>query len=166
VVSAQHKGFAQVDAPLAPALRVSRWFNTNDAPSLEALRGKVVVLHAFQMLCPGCVAHGTPQAQRIAESFPVSEVVVLGLHTVFEHHDVMTPRALEVFIHENRLRFPIGVDECHREDPIPHTMRAYQMRGTPSIVLIDRTGRIRLHEFGSMPDLTLGAAIGRLIEQA
>jgi peroxiredoxin len=155
-----------VDAPQAPQWEVSQWFNARATPTLSALRGKVIVLHAFQMLCPGCVAHGTPQAQRIVEGFDAKDVVVVGLHTVFEHHDVMTPRALEVFIHENRLTFPIGVDASGGENPIPQTMRAYQMQGTPSLVLIDRAGRIRMHEFGALPDLSVGAAIGRLIGEA
>lgn len=32
------------------------------------------------MLCPGCVSHGLPQAQRILSTFG-DDVVVLGLHT-------------------------------------------------------------------------------------
>jgi peroxiredoxin len=133
--------------------------------TLAGLRGKVVVLHAFQMLCPGCVSHGTPQAQRIAADFNPSELAVIGLHTVFENHDVMTPRALEVFIHENRLSFPIGVDEPGAETAIPLTMQTYRMQGTPSLILIDRRGRVRLHEFGTLPDLNVGAAIGRLLAE-
>jgi peroxiredoxin len=149
----------------APELRVSRWFNTPAPLTLAGLRGKVVVLHAFQMLCPGCVAHGTPQTQRIAADFDPGEVAVIGLHTVFEHHDVMTARALEVFIHENRFSFPIGVDEPDTESGIPKTMRAYRMQGTPSLILIDRRGAVRLHEFGALSDLSVGTAIGRLLAQ-
>lgn len=48
----------------APELIVDRWFNADQPLTLAALRGRVVFLHAFQMLCPGCVSHGTPQAQR------------------------------------------------------------------------------------------------------
>lgn len=51
----------------APPLEVERWFNTDDPPTLARLRGRVVVLHAFQMLCPGCVAHALPQAKRLHE---------------------------------------------------------------------------------------------------
>ncbi len=153
------------DFPTAPELQVAQWFNADGDLSLAALRGKVVVLHAFQMLCPGCVAHGTPQAQRIAASFDPREVAVIGLHTVFEHHDVMTPRALEVFIYENKLEFPIAVDRPGDQDRIPLTMRAYEMRGTPSLVLIDRFARIRLHEFGALSDMNVGAAIGRLVAE-
>ncbi len=54
---------------LAPELAVSQWFNTPEPLSLAGLRGKVVLLHAFQMLCPGCTAHGTPQAERAHQMF-------------------------------------------------------------------------------------------------
>ena len=37
----------------APELVVSRWFNTSEPLTLAGLRGRVVMLHAFQMLCPG-----------------------------------------------------------------------------------------------------------------
>lgn len=82
---------AVTSLPMAHELAVSQWFNTPDPISLTALRGKVIVIEAFQMLCPGCVSHGLPQAQRIHDLFPREDVVVLGLHTVFEHHAAMTP---------------------------------------------------------------------------
>ena len=73
---------------------VSRWFSTSEPLTLSALRGRPVLLHAFQMLCPGCVAHGTPQTQRAFELFKHSDLQVIGLHTVFEHHAAMTPVSL------------------------------------------------------------------------
>ncbi len=150
--------------PLAPPLSVSQWFNTAQPLSLEALRGRVVVVHAFQMLCPGCVAHGIPQAQAVHRQFAGEEVAVLGLHTVFEHHEAMTPVALAAFLHEYRIGFPVGVD-ARAEDgsDIPTTMRAYGMRGTPTLVVIDRAGRIRMHAFGRVEDLAVGALIGQLL---
>lgn len=150
----------------APALQVVQWFNTAQPLVLDALRGRVVVLHAFQMLCPGCVHHGIPQAQRIQRLFDPADVAVIGLHTVFEHHNVMSPEALEVFIHENRLSFPIGVDTPDGKDGIPLTMRAYAMKGTPTLILIDRGGRIRFHLFGQEDDLGVGAAIGQLLAES
>ncbi len=54
---------------------------------------QVVVLHAFQMLCPGCVLHGTPLAQRIHDQFRAEDLTVIGLHSVFEHHDAMGPES-------------------------------------------------------------------------
>ena len=109
---------------LAPAWQVTRWFNTRAPIALADLRGKVVVLHTFQMLCPGCVFHALPQTQKIAQLFAGDDVAVIGLHTVFEHHAAMTPVALEAFIHEFRLSFPIGVDEPGQPGPVPKTMAA------------------------------------------
>ena len=148
--------------PLAPPLAVQRWLNTDAPITLEALRGRVVMLHAFQMLCPGCVAHGLPQAAKAHEMFARSDLVVIGLHTVFEHHAVTGPDALAAFVHEYRLRFPIGID-TPGTGAIPLTMQAYELGGTPSVVLIDREGRVRLNQLGRVDDLALGALIGELI---
>ena len=157
-----------IDEPsaLAPPLSVSRWFNVERPLSLEELRGRVVVLHAFQMLCPGCVAHGLPQAQAVHRQFAADEVAVLGLHTVFEHHDAMTPVALAAFLHEYRIGFPVGVDMPSDDGPIPRTMRAYAMQGTPTLVLIDARGRLRAQHFGQVSDLALGARIAGLVAEA
>ena len=40
------------------------------------------------------------------------------------------------------------------------------MRGTPSLVLIDRHGYVRKHAFGPVEDLRLGAEIGALTQEA
>ncbi len=144
----------------APALDVSQWFG-GEAP-LSVLRGRVVMIEAFQMLCPGCITYGLPQAQRVHTLFP--DVVVIGLHTVFEHHAVMGPDALEVFRSEFGLAFPIGVDRGDGRG-MPATMRAYGLEGTPSTVLIDRAGRLRFSHLGAIADLALGSALGELLAE-
>jgi peroxiredoxin len=144
---------------LAPEIVVSRWFNTSEPLTLSSLRGRPVLLHAFQMLCPGCVAHGTPQTQRAFDLFRHSDLQVIGLHTVFEHHAAMTPVSLEAFIHEYRLTFPIGVDEAVEGVSMPATMERYGMQGTPTSILIGRNGNIVHHGFGQQSDMALGAII-------
>ena len=147
---------------LAPELQTSDWINTLEPITLASLLGKVVVLHSFQMLCPGCVQVGIPQAQKIYEEFDPEKVAVIGLHTVFEHHSVMGKEALEVFVHEYRLRFPIGIDRYGDDGKgLPLTMSAYQMQGTPTLILIDKVGKLRLHKFGHISDLTLECSIGK-----
>ena len=151
----------------APAWTTREWFNNDGSLQLAELRGRVVVLHAFQMLCPACIHHGLPQAQRVHASFAQQDVAVVGLHTVFEHHAAMTVVSLQAFLHEYRIRFPVGVDApgADADDPLPVTMRAYGLRGTPSLLLIDRNGDLRRHAFGTEDDLTLGAAIATLIAE-
>jgi len=151
----------------APEWFTTTWFNTPEALNLERVRGRVVVVHAFQMLCPGCVAYGIPQAQRIAETFKSEPLTVIGLHTVFEHHEAMGIASLRAFLHEYRVRFPVGVDAPGPSgDPIPCTMRAYAMQGTPTTVLIDARGQLRRQVFGVHDDLLLGAEIGCLLLEA
>jgi thiol-disulfide isomerase/thioredoxin len=151
---------------LAPELQTSGWINTSESITLASLLGKVVVLHSFQMLCPGCVQVGIPQAQKVYEEFDPEKVAVIGLHTVFEHHSVMGQEALEVFVHEYRIRFPIGIDKYGEHDQrLPLTMHAYQMQGTPTLILIDKAGKLRLHKFGHISDLKLGYSIGTLLSE-
>ncbi len=155
-----------MEASPAPPWQTSTWLNTSEPLTLDSLRGRVVFLHAFQMLCPGCVSQGIPQAQRVAEAFKDAPLVVVGLHTVFEHHEAMQLPSLRAFIHEYRIRFPVGVDAPGPAgDPIPQTMRAYQMQGTPSAILIDAQGRLRSHVFGVHEDLRLGAEIAMLLAE-
>ncbi|MGE0063454.1 MAG: peroxiredoxin family protein [Xanthobacteraceae bacterium] len=143
----------------APEIAVSKWFNTDAPLTLAGLRGRPVLIHAFQMLCPGCVAHGTPQAEKAHRLFEKTDLQVIGLHTVFEHHAAMTPVALEAFIHEYRLTMPIGVDDAGQEGPIPVTMARFAMRGTPTSILIGRDGNVLHHGFGQEEDMALGARI-------
>ncbi len=146
----------------APEWRISEWFNAAEPVTLAALRGRAVMVCAFQMLCPGCVSHALPQAQRVAGLFRPSDLAVIGLHSVFEHHDAMGPNALRAFLHEYRIRFPVGVDEPDGLGQ-PHTMRRYGLEGTPTTLLIDREGRLRRQTLGHIPDLQLGAEIMALI---
>ena len=49
--------------------------------------------------------------------------------------------------------------------PLPITMGRYRLRGTPSLVVIDRAGRLRLNAFGHVEDLAVGASLARLIDE-
>ena len=147
----------------APDWRIAHWLNVRTPPTLESLRGRAVFVTAFQMLCPGCVSQGLPQAQRVRTAFPQTDLVVIGLHTVFEHHEAQgTVSALAAFLHEYRIDFPVGID-AQSGAGVPETMRAYRMQGTPTTILIDRDGRLRLQKFGHLNDLRLGASIQALI---
>lgn len=156
---------AEMASPVAPELSVSQWFNvSSEPPSLDSLAGEVVVIEAFQMLCPGCVTHGIPQAQRVQKTFG-GDLTVLGLHTVFEHHEAMKPVSLEAFLHEYRVTFPVGVDAYAEGSTTPITMQRFELQGTPSLIVIDRAGRVRVNAFGQIDDLGLGARLGRLLEE-
>ncbi|HRK17654.1 MAG TPA: redoxin family protein [Hyphomicrobiaceae bacterium] len=144
-----------------PEFDVVRWINSDEKITLASLKGRVVVVVVFQMLCPGCVEHGLPQAKRIRERFRPSEVQVIGLHSVFEHHAVMTEAALEVFLGEYRWPFPVAIDTPDGTG-VPKTMAAYQMQGTPTLLIFDRAGRLRRHYFGRPDDMLLASEIAAM----
>ena len=61
----------------APELAISEWFNISTPLTLAGLRGRPVLLHSFQLLCPGCVSQSIPQVQKIE---PIgSQTVGLGI---------------------------------------------------------------------------------------
>ena len=145
-----------------PEWSVDQWFNTPEPINLSDLRGKVVLIETFQMLCPGCVSQSLPLAKQAHEIFPKDKFAVIGLHTVFEHHDAMTPVSLKAFLHEYRISFPVGVD-TPGNGGAPITMERYGLRGTPSLLLVDALGNLRKHHFGQMNALQLGAEIATLL---
>lgn len=146
----------------APELIVKEWLNS-DPLSLDDLRGKVIALHFFQMLCPGCVVHGLPQTQRLYQALRGhKDIQIIGVHSVFEHHEAMTADALRAFVYEFRYTFPIAIDAPGTNSPVPQTMQAYQVRGTPSWVLIDQEGEVIANLFGQVSDLELGLRLGWL----
>jgi peroxiredoxin len=151
----------------APQWDVAEWLNTDQQTRQSDLLGRVVVLGAFQLLCPGCVHESIPQWRNVHAFFGKIGVAMIGLHTVFEHHEAMGQATLKAFIHENRLTFPIGIDRPQMPNKaIPVTMERYEMRGTPTTILIDRHGNLRKHQFGHVPDLQLGAEIMALVAEA
>ena len=154
------------DPNAMPEWDIAQWFNTDRPLRLADLRGQVVLVHAFQMLCPGCVMHAMPQARQAHALYGEQGLAVIGLHTVFEHHEAMRPHALQAFIHEYGLRFPVGVDAPADDgQPIPRTMARLGLQGTPTTLLIDKQGRLRVRHFGQVDDLALGVALGRLLAE-
>ncbi|MEM8987071.1 MAG: redoxin family protein [Pseudomonadota bacterium] len=150
----------------AKPLETIAWLNTSKHLNLEQYRGKVILIEAFQMLCPGCVSHSLPQAMRVRQIFSEKDVAVIGLHTVFEHHTAQgTKDALQAFLHEYRISFPVGIDAPSDDGGTPKTMTAYNMQGTPTAILIDRNGYLRKHKFGSEQDMVLGAEIMSLLKE-
>ncbi len=57
-----------------PKLNDKTWINREEL-SLEKLKGEVVVIYVFQMLCPSCILNSIPQARRASALFPKDDLV-------------------------------------------------------------------------------------------
>ena len=142
-----------------PDWQVRRWLNSDHDLNLTDLRGRIALIHAFQMFCPGCAQHSVPQAERMHRALGGPDFVVIGVHTVFEQRERATDKALAAFLREQRISHPIGVDRSEPGQRLPCTLRDWGLRGTPSLLLLDREGRLRAHRFGTVPDLDLKSMI-------
>ncbi len=91
---------------------------------------------------------------------------MIGLHTVFEHHNGMGPESLAAYLAEFDVTFAVGVDAHEYSNSAPVTMRRLGLRGTPSIVILDRQGEVRSHLFGAPDEVALGIQLGNLVAEA
>ena len=148
-----------------PELATAAWFNADTPPTLKDLKGKVVVLAAFQQHCPGSLKHGLPQAARLAHAFNDDEVAVIGLNTPFEQTDKQGKKDLEAFVAEHELSFPVALDKANGKS-LPKTMEAFEIQGTPTVLIFDRQGRLRRHYLGQVDDLRIGAEVMALTIEA
>lgn len=145
-------------------LVASGWIGDGAPAAPDDLLGRVVVVEVFQLLCPGCVSHGIPQAKRVRAAFSPEDVAVIGLHSVFEHHAAMAPEVLRAFLAEYAVPFPVAIDAPSEDgDPRPVTMRRFAMRGTPTLLLFDAGGRLADQVFGAADDMAVGARIAGLV---
>jgi thiol-disulfide isomerase/thioredoxin len=147
-------------------LTVQQWLNAPEGFDLSALAGQVVLVECFQMLCPGCVSHGLPIAKKVHRLFRQDKVTVLGLHTVFEHHQAQSPISLAAFLHEYAIPFPVGVDRPGDNGPLPQSMARFQLQGTPSLLIFDQSGHLRQKLFGQVDEMALGALVAQMIPPA
>ena len=147
-----------------PEIIAQRWLNSDTKRTLKAEKGKVVVVAVWQLLCPGSQKFGLPQAMRLRVAFDESEVAVFALHMPFERLDEQTPEKVEAYLQENGITIPVALDKPNGTE-LPETMKAYELQGTPALLLFDRQGRLRRHYLGAVDDFRLGAEVmGLLIE--
>lgn len=148
-----------------PEITASRWLNSDGKRSLKDEKGKVVVVAAWQLQCPGSLKAGLPQATRLRNVFDEKEVTVFGLHMPFEKFSEQTQEEVEKFLAATGITIPIALDKPNGEG-MPQTMKDYELQGTPAILLFDRQGRLRRHYLGAVDDLRIGAEVmGLLMEE-
>ncbi|MEW8508419.1 MAG: TlpA disulfide reductase family protein [Candidatus Thiodiazotropha sp.] len=140
-----------VEGRAAPEWRISEWLN-GDGTTLEALRGKVVVVDFFQLWCPGCNSFSLPLMAKwekmYAHRVAAGDIVFLSIHTVFEGHDYQNPGRLRDYVKKKGITHPVGIDLHLPGEVIPETMRLYRTRGTPEMAIIDPGGIVRFQKFG------------------
>lgn len=120
-------------APLVEGQRISG----ADPVDLESLRGRVVVLDFWATWCGPC-AYVMPQLDQLHQTHRAQGLTVIGLS---DERPELVRRHLQAR--------PVGFTIASAAGP---TWQRYAVRGIPTMIVIDRAGKVRLVESGA--DLT------------
>ena len=156
-----------LDAMLQPKLEnlgkapeitgINGWLNS-DGTSLEALRGKVVLIDFWTYSCINCI-RTLPHVTGWYEKYKDQGFVVIGVHTpefAFEHKKENVAEALKKY----HIQYPVAQDNDYA------TWQAYSNRYWPAHYLIDAEGNVRRVHFGEGEYEETEAAIVALLKEA
>jgi len=145
----------------APAWGNKSWLNTDKPLTLEALKGRVVLLNFWVFTCINCT-NTVPSLVDFDRKYRDQGLTIIGMHTpefppyAGEHDKSNVQRALE----RHHIEYPVAQDNDTR------TWDLYRIRFWPSFVLIDKKGQIRYEGAGEfhVGDATYQGWDGKLRE--
>ncbi len=118
--------------------------------SLADYRGRVILVNFWATWCPPCVAE-LPTLNAFYQARQAEGFVVIAVN------DQETPAAVQAFVSENHLSFPVALD---RNETV---MAAYDVRALPVSIIIDRAGNIRTIHRGEISAEQLAEKINPLL---
>jgi cytochrome c biogenesis protein CcmG/thiol:disulfide interchange protein DsbE len=119
--------------------------------SLEAWRGKVVVVNFWASWCKPACYDEAPVLERAWRTYRDRGLVVVGV----DMQD--TPEAARAFIRQFELSFPNAPDDGGK------VAVEYGVYGVPETFFVDRTGTIRAKHVGAVTDEVIRATLEPLL---
>ena len=119
---------------------IAQWLNAPAPLSLQALRGKVVLVDFWTYSCINCV-RTLPHLTAWYERYKNDGLVIVGVHTpefAFERETQNVQNAIKQF----NITYPVAQDNDYQ------TWKNYQNHYWPAEYLIDAKGHIRRTHFG------------------
>ncbi|HYO63402.1 MAG TPA: thioredoxin-like domain-containing protein [Pyrinomonadaceae bacterium] len=126
-------------APQAPAFAEGSWVNS-DPLTPESLRGRVVLVDFWTFGCYNC-RNTLPTLKRFHERYGGRGLTVVGVHSPESDRekDILNVRRQ---VRSLGLRYAVVTDNDYR------TWTAYAIDAWPTVVILDKRGRIRYKHVG------------------
>ncbi len=147
----------------APSLSASDWIGVRP-PALNSLRGKPVLLFFWAHWCPDCKAEG-PLLARLYREFEPKGLRVLGPTKLYgyagsgedaaPHQEKQYIERIFAKYYSHLAGIPVPLDATNFD--------RYGASTTPTLVLIDKHGIVRLYHPGAMTEAELRSAIQRVL---
>ena len=148
---------------LAPALDETRYIGAKP-PTLASLRGKPVLMYFWAHWCPDCRAE-VPILARLKSEYASKGLTLIGptqLYGSIAQGQDAPPAAEMQYIEQVRDKYYADL----RDVPVPVSaanFRRYGASTTPTLVLIDRAGRVAMYHPGRMTYDELRAKIDEVV---
>lgn len=127
---------------------------TGSEISLAQYRGQPVLVNFWATWCPPCRLE-MPELVRVYEAHKSQGFVLLGINLTFQ--DSLPD--VQAFVKEFNMTFPVLLDETSDV-----TYNAYQLRGLPTSVFVDRTGNIVRLQIGAMTGTQIDAFVAEILK--
>jgi len=149
----------------APPLQSSQYLGPKP-PSLASLKGSPVLLFFWAHWCVDCKAEA-PIIARLRQEFAPQGLVVIGPTQLYGYAAQgvdAAPATERAYIESVRERYYASLQDM----PVPLSKRnfdAYGASTTPTLVVVNRAGRVEMYHPGAMPYEELRAAVEMAVER-
>ena len=124
---------------LAPEFAPGTWINSEPL-SLQSLRGRVVVVEFWTFGCYNC-RNTLPSVKQWDARYRDKGLTIVGVHSP-EFDDEKQLENVRREVASLGIKFPVVTDNDYA------TWRAYDIEAWPTILVLDKTGRIRWRHVG------------------
>ena len=126
-------------AAFAPSLAAGEWFNSEEL-KLEDLRGQVVLIDFWSFSCGYC-RRQVPALRALNTRYRGKGLKIIGVHSPMIEADLDTKQVRRVS-RALRVSYPVVIDNDKG------SWRAFRVRAYPTVMLLDKKGRIRFVHIG------------------
>jgi len=141
----------------APEIKGEKWINTDNALTLQGLRGKVVLIEFWTFGCYNC-RNTLPKMKEWYSKYKGDSFEMIGIHCP-EFDSERDFDNVKESVSELGIKYPIAIDNAF------YNWYNYDVHAWPTIFIIDKKGNIRYQKVGEGSYRKTENTIKQLLEE-